>query len=92
MPFETAGALTPSLVFGLRHTAGKRRGGHVSVARVTCVRGLANDELAQRHAGGGDLEQGGVGPGRARRSEQARASGVLSGALCIGTSVRTVLT
>lgn len=76
------------LVLRLGDTVRERGSVHVSVARVANVGVLANDEHVQWDAGGRDLEERSLWPSRARGSEQARAGGALSSALCIGLCQR----
>jgi hypothetical protein len=55
-------ATVPVLGSCLCNTLGESGGGHVSVVRITCGGGLANDKLVEGDARVGDLEQGGLGP------------------------------
>ena len=82
-PDEKVGELTPPLVLRLADAARESRCGHVSRGRVSCSRGLANDEFARWDTGRDDLEKRSVGPSRGRGGEQARAGRVLRGALCM---------
>ena len=58
------------------HTRPQRRRVHVPVRRVRRGGGLANDELVEREAVLGDLEEGGAGEAAPRAGEEARAVAV----------------
>ena len=66
----------PALGLGLLHARAERGGGDEAVRRVRRGRGLANDELVERDAVLGDLEERRARECAARAREQARAVAV----------------
>ena len=79
---EFDGTHTPSLALGLLNAARQSR--RVDVAIVSVPRGetgLADDELVQVDASGGNLKQRRAGPVAASRVEEVVTCGVLGGAL-----------
>ena len=74
--------LTPTLVLSLSDASSEGAWGNVSVGSVSTVGGLADDKLAEWHAGCSNLEESSVGEDVAGLVEEAVAGGVFVLALC----------
>ena len=72
----------PALCLGGLQTGRERRRRDVAVGRVRRRGGLSDDNLVQRDAVLGELEDGRVRPRVGRGGEETVAGGVLGGALC----------
>ena len=83
----------PALGLGLLDALAERGGRHDAVGRVRAAGGLADDELVERDAVLGDLEERRAGEGAAGLGQQARAVAVqtlvveLDVVLCTGAEL-----